>query len=184
MKSANFGNLILRFLYARRLDVCATRPVPPVRFHVCTLLTVSKIQDVSVGAKAHIVGQVPAFMVRIFEDDKGIALPDPITAEIVVVRSHAEVEAVEPEALPVAAGQPKDVATPEPAQKLSMLPGMIEMVARIVRARIVADPLIVAMHVRSVGMARLVGESAACGQCGFLCAARRLGILLNLRGLN
>jgi hypothetical protein len=37
-----------------------------------------------------------------------------------------------------------------------MLPGMIEMIVRIIGARIVADPLIVGVYVRSVGMAVFV----------------------------
>jgi hypothetical protein len=48
----------------------------------------------------------------------------------------------------------------EAARKVTMLPRMIDMVARIMATRVVPDPLIVRVNVGSVRMPRLVIESA------------------------
>ena len=67
----------------------------------------------------------------------------------------------------------------EPAGKPSTFKGTIDMVARIVTPRIMANPLIVGMHVGSVSMSGLIDKSPV-SLCSWLLGARRL---LDPRGL-
>src|SRR5579864_3278331 len=98
-------------------------------------------------------------MIRIFVDDDLIAIPEPVIAEIVVVGGHAEVEAVEKEAVSGSTGQTENVTPSKAARKPSMFKGTINVVMGIVTSRIVADPLIVGVHVGRVGMSGLIDKS-------------------------
>src|SRR5579871_583864 len=100
-------------------------------------------------------------MVWIVVDHDLIAVPQPIRHIVVVNRGHAEIEAAEPEALPIAPRQMKDVSAPDAARESPVLPGMVQMKPRVVFAGIVADPLTIRMHVRSLRMSRLVGKRLA-----------------------
>ena len=97
-------------------------------------------------------------MVRIFVNDDVVAVPEPIAAEANVIRGYAEIEAAEPETVGTASGEMSDVAAAEAAGKASVLPGMIEVVVRVVAARVMANPFAVRMDVRRVGMSGLVVE--------------------------
>jgi hypothetical protein len=68
------------------------------------------------------------------------------------------------------------VAFAEAAGEVPMLPGMIKVIVRIIRAGIVADPLIVGVDVRSVGMAIFVDVFWRCGMLN------RLGWSRPMRG--
>jgi len=74
-------------------------------------------------------------VVRIVIDNNIVAVPQPVVAEADVIRGNAEIEA---------------------AGKASVLPGMIEVVVRIIGAGVVANPLAVSVDVRRIGMAGLV----------------------------
>ena len=115
-----------------------------------------------VGSQPDIVGEVPAVVVGIFVDDNVIAVPEPIPAEPDVVGCDAEVETAEPEAAGTASSEMPDVAAAETAGEVTVLPGVIDMVVRIVAASVVTDPLAVGVDMRSVGMAGLVGEVRGC----------------------
>src|SRR5271167_1459087 len=57
----------------------------------------SEIHDMDVGSEAHVVGQVPAIVVRILVDNDVVAGPIPITAESKVDRGNAPVPSAKPE---------------------------------------------------------------------------------------
>jgi hypothetical protein len=120
-------------------------------------LAVAEVLDVAVGAEADVVGEVPANVVGIFEDGDLVSGPVPIVAKGVISRRDAEIEAAEPETRPIAAGDTPNVAAAEAAGEVAVLPGMIEVIVRIILAGVVADPLAVGVDVRSFGMALFVG---------------------------
>src|SRR5689334_8867714 len=114
-------------------------------------LAAAEIFDVAIGAEANVVGEIPAIVVGIVVDHDLVAVPIPIVAVGIVIGCDAEIEAAEPEALAIAAGDAPDVATANAAGEAAMLPGMIEMIVGIITARVVADPLVLVVNVRSVG---------------------------------
>jgi len=114
---------------------------------------------VDVGAEADVVGQVETVVVGIFVDDDLVGAPLPVVAEAVVVGENAEVEAAEPEAIAPATFDAEDVAAAEAAVEAAMLPGMIDVVVRVIAAGIVADPFAIGVDVGSVGVAVLVVKS-------------------------
>jgi hypothetical protein len=95
-------------------------------------------------------------VIRILVDHDLIGAPVPVIAEAELRGSDGEVETAEPEALAIAALNAPYMAFAEAAGEVPMLPRMIQMIVGIVAAGIVADPLIVGVNVRSVGMAIFV----------------------------
>ncbi len=107
----------------------------------------------NVSAEPHVVGQVPAHVIGIFIDHDLIAVPQPVAAVADVDRCHAEVESAKPEAAGTATSQPPDVPFAEATGEVPVLEGMIQVVARIVRPAIVADPFVAfRVYVRRFGM--------------------------------
>src|SRR5271165_2989671 len=106
----------------------------------------------NVGAQPGVIGQIPAFVVRVFVNDDLIGIPDPVVAEADVVGSDAEVKAAEPEARWASPGEVPDVAAAKTSRKPAMFPGMIEVVVRIIATGIVTYPFIVRVHVGSFRM--------------------------------
>lgn len=66
----------------------------------------TEIHDVDISAKAHIVGQVPAWMVGIFVDDDVIGVPEPAIAESDVDRRDRPELSMKPEPARPASGKP------------------------------------------------------------------------------
>ena len=97
-------------------------------------------------------------MVGIIVDDDVVAVPKPVVAEADVIGGDAEIEATEPEAIGTASCEMPNVAAAKAAGEVSVLPGVIEVVVRIVWAGVVADPFAVGVDVRRVGMTGLVVE--------------------------
>src|ERR1700689_3647714 len=97
-----------------------------------------------IRSESNVVGQVPALVIRIVIDDHIVRIPQPAVAEANVIGRHAEVEAAEPEASRSAAGQPPAMIRPKAARKMPMLKRMVQVIVRIVLARVVAYPVIVA----------------------------------------
>src|SRR6185437_1427977 len=92
-------------------------------------------------------------------DEHVVGVPLPIAAIGEIEGRDAEIVVVEPEAAGAAAAEAPDVARAEAGIESAVLPGAVEMEARIVFGRVVADPTIDAgVHVGSVGRAGLVGE--------------------------
>ena len=111
-----------------------------------------------IGPKAHVVSQVPAIVVGIFVDHDVVTVPVPAVAEANVVGSHAEIEAAEPKTAGATSRKMPDVSTAKTAGKATVLKGMVQMVVRIVAARVVANPFSVGVNVGSIGMPSLVVE--------------------------
>ena len=113
----------------------------------------------NVGTEPRVIRQVPAGMVGIVINDDVVVVPIPVVAVTNVRRSDAEEKAAEPEPLRTTTSEPVDVARANPSPKMSVLPGMIEVVTRVIAACVVSDPAIrVGVHVRGVGVSCLLGE--------------------------
>ena len=52
----------------------------------------------NVRTQAHVIGEIPAHVIRVVVDDDIVRAPVPIAAQIDIVGSNAEVKAAEPEA--------------------------------------------------------------------------------------
>jgi hypothetical protein len=111
---------------------------------------------VDVGAKPHVVGEVPAIMIRVLIDYDLIGSPVPAIAEGKVDGSDGEIETAKPESLSIAASNVPYMAFAEATGEVPVLPRMIQMIVGIIAAGIVADPSIVGVNMRSVGMAIFV----------------------------
>jgi len=119
-------------------------------------------------------------------DHNVIAIPEPVGTGIVVVRRGLKEEAAHVEALATASMQPPDMLRPDRPGEASMLPGMIEVVVRIVSPGIVAYPAVVlSVNVRRRWMPGLILEcSSLLGLLGWMLrslgcrGARRLWTVL------
>jgi hypothetical protein len=120
-------------------------------------LTSAEILDVDVSAEADVVGEVPAVMVWVVIDYDLVGAPVPAVAEAVVSGGYIEIKTAEPEALAVATFDVPHMALADASAEAAMLPGVIKVIVRIIVAGIVAYPLIVAVNVRSFGVAGSVG---------------------------
>jgi len=118
----------------------------------------TKILHVHVGPQANVVGKVPANVIRIVVEYDLVGVPIPIGAVAEVVGRYAEEESAEPEAAGTASAEMPDVSAANLTRKMSVLPGMVKTVVRVVSACIVTDPLIIRVHVRCLGMAWLVSK--------------------------
>jgi len=116
---------------------------------------------VDVGSEARVIGEIVAGIVGIFVEDEVVAVPEPVADKAYIHRSNAEVIAIEPETIRAAAFKAPDMMRAKFAGKMSMLPGMVEVVARTIPAFIVADPAIpVGVNVRSIGVPGMIIELA------------------------
>ncbi len=109
-----------------------------------------------VGSETHVVGEVPAIVVRIFVDDNLVAIPVPIPCESKVDRGDIPVPPVEPESIGTAAREVPSVGWTEAAAEATMLPRMLKMEACIITAGIMPYPVVRRIDVRRIGMAGLV----------------------------
>jgi hypothetical protein len=132
----------------------------------------SEIHDVDVNPQPHVIGEVPADVIRILINHDLVRTPEPVIAKAVVVWGNAKVEAAKPEALPVPSFKPKDMVGTEPAREVSMLPRMIEMVVGIITAGVMPNPLIAPIDVRGVRVPGLVAIIAVF-HGGAPCASNR-----------
>src|ERR1700694_4678651 len=95
-----------------------------------------------ISPQPHVIGQVPAIVIRIVVDDHIVRVPEPSVAKSNVIGCNAEIEPTEPEASRSAARQPPMMAGPKAARESPMLPGTIQVIMRIASARIVAHPAV------------------------------------------
>ena len=93
----------------------------------------AEVLHVDVGSQANVVGKVPANVIRIIVEDDLIGGPIPVAAVADVIGRYAEVESAEPEAARTASAETPDVSAANLTGKVSVLPGMVEMIVRIVR---------------------------------------------------
>ncbi len=120
----------------------------------------SQIHHVDVGSEPDIIGEVPADVIGIVVNDDVVRIPEPVVTETKVVWSYGEIETAEPEAAGTTASKAKDVAATNTTGEVTMLPGMIQMVMRVVAAGIMAYPSFASIDVRSIGMSFLFAEVA------------------------
>lgn len=115
----------------------------------------------NVGSEARVIGEVVAGIVGVFVENEVVPVPEPAADKAYIHRSNTEIVTIEPEAIRAAAFKAPDVMRAKFAGKMSMLPGMIEVVTRIVPAFSVADPAIsIGVDVRSIGMSGMIIELA------------------------
>src|SRR5581483_9912789 len=114
----------------------------------------SHVHHVHVGAEAHVVREVPTWIVRIFVDHDRIRAPDPVAAILDVGRSNAEVPSVKPEARGTAAGQAILVAAAEGARETTVLPRMFHVISGV--STFMSDPFPIAVDMRRFGVAGLI----------------------------
>src|ERR1035437_2072205 len=115
-------------------------------------------KHVHVNARANVVGEVVTFVIRVVVDDDLIAIPVPAMREHDVAGGDAEIEAANPEADGSTPGESPNVARAEAAGEAAVLPRMVEIEANVGATRIVADPMVTAIHVRSLGMAGAIAQ--------------------------
>ena len=111
-----------------------------------------------VSAEPGVIGQVPARMVGVFVDDDGIGVPGPVATIANVSRRDAEIEAVEPEAGRAASGKVEDMPRAEAASEAPVLPGTIEMIARVIGTGIVPNPFAIGVDVRGIRVSGAIAE--------------------------
>ena len=110
-----------------------------------------KILNVHVGTEAHIVGKVPAGVVRIFVDDDLVRVPEPVRAEGEVGCSDGPEPTIEPEPAGTTALNDPGMLRAETARKVAMLPWLVEMIGRIVAPGIMTNPGFTVIYVWRIG---------------------------------
>ena len=99
-------------------------------------------------------------MIGIFVNDDGIALPIPIANIVVIIRSYAERETVEPEAIATSAAETEHMATAKTTRKAAMFPRTIHVIVGIIASRVVANPLVIVVNVRCFRVIGSIAEGA------------------------
>src|SRR4051794_18168667 len=94
----------------------------------------------NISARTGVICKIVSGMVRIIVNDDLIAIPIPAIHVTEVVRCNSEVEAVEPEPIRAAAGQPPDVPRPETAPESAVLPRMLDTIVLVMTPHVVAYP--------------------------------------------
>lgn len=105
-----------------------------------------------------VVSQVPAQVIGIFVEHDVVRIPEPVAAVGNVIGSYGKVISAEPEALRISSRQPPAMLWPEAACEVPTLPGMIQVIVRVVAPGAMPDPFSVGVNVRCVGMAFLITE--------------------------
>lgn len=119
-----------------------------------------------VGSQPHVISQVVAYIVGIVIDDDVIAIPDPIIHVNDVRVRNLEEEPAKTKAVRIAAAQSPYMPSADRSGKVSVLPRMVEVEARIVP--FMPDPTIVlGMDVGRFGVAFLIaiGAMVLWGRC-------------------
>lgn len=112
----------------------------------------------NIGPQPHVIGQIPAHVVRVVIDDDIIRIPEPVAAIADIVGSHAEVEPAKPETVGSSSRKVPDMPRTEPASEVSVLPRMIEVVVRITPSCVMAHPPVARVNVRNVRVTRRVAK--------------------------
>ena len=122
------------------------------------LLARAEVRDVGVGAGPGVVGQIPAWMIWIFVDHDGVAVPVPVVDVVIVVGRDAKVKIVEPEAVAIAASKAVFMTAPKTAGETTVFPGTIDVIVLVAAAGIVTDPMVVVVDVRGLRMIGMIAE--------------------------
>jgi hypothetical protein len=92
-------------------------------------------------------------VVRVVVNHDGIGIPEPVRDICIIKRGNTEIEAAEPEALPVATLKVIYVTGPEPTVEAAVLEWMVQVESWIVWSKIMSGPPAIMMYVRSFRMA-------------------------------
>ncbi len=95
-------------------------------------------------------------MIGVFVNDDVIACPIPTIAKSDIIRRDAEIESTKPEPCRTAAREVPHMFAAKSRSEMPMLPGMIEVIVRIIRPTVMPDPLVIGMDVRRVRMSWLI----------------------------
>src|SRR5258707_381652 len=99
-------------------------------------------------------------MIRIVIDHDIVVVPEPIATIVIIVGPDLEEEVTHEEPLAVAAVHPPDMLRANTEGEASMFPRMVHMKVRVAAAVVMSYPPIVLMHMRELGMIRMIVESA------------------------
>jgi hypothetical protein len=114
---------------------------------------------VDIGSEPGVIGEIPAWVIWIVVQHDVVAAPQPVAGVVIVVRRDAPEIAAEPETVAASAFDAINVVAANFTAEASVFPNVILMVARIVAASGMTDPLIaLRMDVWGFGMALLVAE--------------------------
>jgi hypothetical protein len=128
--------------------------------------------DVDIRAQTHVIGEIPAWMIWVIIKHDVIRIPHPIAAVRDVVRSDGEKPAFNGKPRWAAAMNSPDVVSPHNTREVAALPGMVEMVMRIIAAAIMSDPAVIfGVDVRRFRVPLHVVKLAVFVSCG--CAVSR-----------
>ena len=116
---------------------------------------------VHVSAESRVVGQIPAFVIRIIVDHDVIVVPIPIINVAEIEGSYAEVKSAEPEAAGSSAAQAPHVTRSDSALEAAMLPRVVKVKSGIATAIGVADPFVILVDVRSFGVRGFIAIGSA-----------------------
>lgn len=97
-------------------------------------------------------------MVRIVIDHDVVTGPVPAVAIRQVIRSDAKIKAAKPKTVRAPSRQVPHMRGAKSAREMPMLPRMIQMVVRIIRSRVMSNPMAVVVDMRRVGMPRSIAE--------------------------
>lgn len=114
-----------------------------------------------VGAESRVVGEVPAFVIRIVVDNDVVVVPIPIINVAEIEGSYAEVISAEPEAAGPATTQAPHVTRSDSALEAAMFPRVFKTESGIATAIGVAYPVVILVDVRSFGVRRFIAIGSA-----------------------
>jgi hypothetical protein len=98
-------------------------------------------------------------MIRVVIEDDVITVPEPVAAIVHIVWGDGEIKTAEPETGRPTAGEPPYVVRANCLGKVTVLPRVVEMIVRIARTGVVADPVVIfGMNMRSGRMTLLIRE--------------------------
>jgi hypothetical protein len=112
-------------------------------------------------------------VVRVIVDHDLIAIPEPIVAVAVIGLRNTEEESTKPKTLWAASRKAEDMTLTDAPGKSSMFERPVEMVPRIIAARVMPDPLVVCVNVGRFWMSGSIRKTTICRR-GRLLSSRRL----------
>ena len=109
-----------------------------------------------ISPEPHVIGQVPANVIRIVIDHDLVRVPQPSIAEGDVRRGYVPRPSVEPETRRAAACDVPHMARAKAAAEMPMLPGVIQVIVRIILPRVMSNPMVGVIDMRSIRMSGLI----------------------------
>jgi hypothetical protein len=113
---------------------------------------------VHVSSEPHVVSKVPTRVIGIVIYSDVVRVPKPIIRIANIVRCYRKVKVVEPKAVRASTAETPDMAAAKSAIEATVFILMIEMIAVVASACIMANPLAVRVDVWRIGMPLPVAE--------------------------